>query len=139
VIAFLVTSLLALYVLHVTPFRGLTSSQALQSAPDDTQHRVPPLVPAETIHQSPPVSVPAYKPPRCSVTKVSMLYGAHKLPQLEDALKLHQHHSERWGCEFERLNYDLTPRKLYSKHYFLMLTMLRELSRPPEERQEWLL
>jgi hypothetical protein len=37
------------------------------------------------------------------------------------------------------LGRDLTSRKLYSKHYYLMLIMLRELSKLPEERQDWLL
>jgi hypothetical protein len=68
-----------------------------------------------------------------------MLYGAHKFSQLEDALELHHRHSERWGGGFEMLDRDLTSRKLYSKHYYLMLIMLRELAKLPEERQEWLL
>jgi hypothetical protein len=68
-----------------------------------------------------------------------MLYGAHKFPQLEDALAVHRRHSERWGCGFACLDRDLTTRKLYSKHYFLLSTMLHELSKPPEQRQEWLL
>jgi len=68
-----------------------------------------------------------------------MLYGAHKFIQLEHALESHHRHSQRWGCGFETLDRDLTSRKLYSKHYYLMLTMLHELAKPPEERQEWLL
>lgn len=77
--------------------------------------------------------------PKCDVTRVSMLYGAHKFPQLEEALETHRRHGERWGCRFEGLERDLTTRKLYSKHYFLLSTLLRELSRPEEERQKWLL
>lgn len=68
-----------------------------------------------------------------------MLYGAHKFSQLEAALESHRHHAERWGCGFEALDRDLTDRKLYSKHYFLLSTLLHELSKPEEERRQWLL
>ena len=68
-----------------------------------------------------------------------MLYGAHKFEQLEQALDNHRQHCLRWGCEMESLDRDLTDRKLYSKHYFLLLKMLQELSKPEDERQEWLL
>lgn len=84
-------------------------------------------------------SLPLITPPRCSVTKVTMLYGAHKFSQLEDALEVHRRHSHRWGCGFESLDRDLTTRKLYSKHYFLLSKMPHELSKPEEERQQWLL
>lgn len=78
--------------------------------------------------------------PKCSVTKVSMLYGAHQVPQLEAALRSHQRHSERFGCPFATLEYDvISRRKLYSKHYFLLATMLQELSKPVEYRQQWLM
>lgn len=76
---------------------------------------------------------------RCPVTKVSMLYGAHKFPQLQEALDSHRRHGERWGCRLETLERDLTPRKLYSKHFFLLSTMLQELSKSEEQRQKWLL
>ena len=62
-----------------------------------------------------------------------MLYGAHKIAQLEEALEGHRHHSGRWGCGFESLDRDLTSRKLYSKHYFPLRNMLHELSKPEEE------
>lgn len=75
----------------------------------------------------------------CAVIKVSMLYGAHKFAQLEAALESHRRHSGRWGCTFESLEQDLTDRKLYSKHYFLLSTMLHELSKAPEERKQWLM
>lgn len=68
-----------------------------------------------------------------------MLCGAHKFSQLEDALEVHRRHSERWGYGFESLDRDVTTRKLYSKHYFLLLNMLHELSKAEEERQQWLL
>lgn len=77
--------------------------------------------------------------PRCSVMKVSMLYGDHKFNQLEAALNSHRTHCERWGCEFRTLDRDLSDRKLYSKHYFLLSTLLHELSKPEGERQSWLL
>ncbi|CZT17988.1 uncharacterized protein RCC_03827 [Ramularia collo-cygni] len=76
---------------------------------------------------------------KCSVTKLSMLYGTHRVPQLEHALLTHRRHSERWGCGYEVLERDLTSRKLFSKQYYLMSIMLRELAKPIEERQEWLL
>jgi hypothetical protein len=68
-----------------------------------------------------------------------MLYDAHKFSQLEDALELHHRHSQRWGGAFEMLGRDFTSSKLYSRHYYLMLFTLRELSKLPEERQDWLL
>lgn len=77
--------------------------------------------------------------PKCSITKVSMLYGDHKFNQLEAALNSHRNHCERWGCEFKTLDRDPSDRKLYSKHYFLLCTLLHELSKPEEERQSWLL
>ena len=77
--------------------------------------------------------------PECGVTRISMLYGAHKFPQLDAALETHRRHGDRWGCKFESLKRDITTRKLYSKHYFLLSALLRQLSRPEEERQKWLL
>ena len=68
-----------------------------------------------------------------------MLYGAHQFPQLQGALESHRRHSHRWGCGFESLEQDVTSRKLYSKHYFLLSTMLQELSKPAEERKQWLM
>lgn len=76
---------------------------------------------------------------KCSVTKLSMLYGTHVSPQLEHALLSHRRHSERWGCGFEVLERDLAGRKLFSKQYYLMSAMLRELAKPVEQRQEWLM
>jgi hypothetical protein len=111
-------------------------SQILQAVPETTS---PAEGPYQTSSDSEHQPLPVPLPPRCPVTKVSMLYGAHKFPQLEDALEVHRRHSERWGCGFASLDRDLTTRKLYSKHYFLLSTMLHELSKPPEQRQEWLL
>lgn len=68
-----------------------------------------------------------------------MLYGAHKFPQLEDALSTHERHSKRFSCSFLKLENDITTRKMYSKQYFLMSTMLQELAKPVEERQQWLM
>ena len=68
-----------------------------------------------------------------------MLYGAHKFNQLEAALETHRRHAERWGWGFEKLEQDLTGRKLYSKHYFLLSTMLHELAKPAEQRAQWLM
>lgn len=90
-------------------------------------------------HQLLPSALSQASPPRCRVKKVSMLYGAHKFIQLEDALDLHHQHSDRWGCAFETLDRDLTNRNLYSKHYFLLSMMLQELAKPQEHRQEWLM
>lgn len=68
-----------------------------------------------------------------------MLYGSHKFSQLENALLSHKRHTERWGCKFEELEYDLTTGRLFSKQYFVMSTMLQELAKPEEERQQWLM
>ncbi|GAB7363391.1 hypothetical protein MBLNU230_g3669t1 [Neophaeotheca triangularis] len=69
-----------------------------------------------------------------------MLYGAHKFQQLEEALESHRRHCTRWGCQFENLDRDLAAtRKLFSKQYFLLSTLLQQLAKPEEERQEWLL
>lgn len=75
----------------------------------------------------------------CSVTKVSMLYGDHQSTQMGQALESHRRHSERWGCGFELLEEELTERTLYSKHYFLLSMLLRELAKPKKQRKEWLL
>jgi len=138
-VAFLIASLLAFYILSPPSRWDPTSAPVRQSAPiihEPVEARPPtPEARAQTESDSstPPV------PPRCPVTKVSMLYGAHRFSQLEDALELHRRHSERWGSGFVSLNRDLTTRKLYSKHYFLLSTMLHELSKPEEERPQWLL
>ena len=66
-----------------------------------------------------------------------MLYGAHKLAELEQALENQQHHCIRWGCELESLDRDLTGRGRYSKHHFLISKILEELVKPGEERQKW--
>ncbi|KAF2148188.1 glycosyltransferase family 34 protein [Myriangium duriaei CBS 260.36] len=113
--------------------------------------RPPQLAPSEQLlqyepKQGPPSHAAEIQPtpvtsshPKCSVTKVSMLYGGHKFSQLEDALAGHRRHGERWGCGFEELEYDVTTRKLYSKHYFLMSIMIRELAKPVNQRQQWLM
>ncbi|KYG41214.1 glycosyltransferase family 34 protein [Acidomyces richmondensis BFW] len=75
----------------------------------------------------------------CPIIKLSMLYGSHNFPQLQAAVDLHHQHCERWGCRFKCLPRALTSRKLYSKPYFLLLTMLDELSKSIEERHEWLM
>jgi hypothetical protein len=132
------------------------STEPLQTSPE--QHHEPPeKFPEKSFEQSheqapeqpheqpqelqrshpTPILQPAT--PKCSVKKVSMLYGAHKFEQLEKALENHQQHCARWGCELESLDRDLTGRKLYSKHYFLISKMLEELAKPDEERQKWLL
>lgn len=68
-----------------------------------------------------------------------MLYGEHVYPQLERALVSHRQQSKRWGCGFEVLERGITTRSMFSKQYFLMSIMLRELAKPLEERQEWLM
>jgi hypothetical protein len=138
VAALLIVSLLAFYTLRSPSDLDSIPSQAPQSAPEVARPVVHDPASPEPTHLSESASLPSLKPPRCAVTKVSMLYGAHKFSQLENALEVHRRHSERWGCGFESLDRDLTTRKLYSKHYFLMSTMLHELSKPEEERQEWL-
>lgn len=75
----------------------------------------------------------------CKVTKLSMLYGDHVFPQLEHALLSHRRQSEIWGCGNEVLQRDLGAHKLFSKQYYLMSAMLRELAKPIEERQQWLM
>jgi hypothetical protein len=140
---------LYLYILSPTSPSELLSTEPLQTSPE--QHREPaekfPEKSPEQSHEQPqgkpqqsqPSSIPHPASPKCSVKKVSMLYGAHKFPQLEQALENHQQHCIRWGCELESLDRDLTGRKLYSKHYFLISKMLQELAKPEEERQKWLL
>ena len=70
-----------------------------------------------------------------------MLYGDDKFmfAQQEAALESLRRHSKRWGCEFVTLEWELTERKLYSKHYFLSSTMLRGLAKPAKERKQWLM
>jgi hypothetical protein len=146
---------LFLYILSPAPPLDLASTglpqipQTLQTSPE--QHQGPLETPPEhspEYSQERPQEQPQQSQPspashvassKCSVKKVSMLYGAHKFAQLEQALENHQQHCIRWGCELESLDRDLTGRKLYSKHYFLMSKMLEELAKPEEERQIWLL
>jgi hypothetical protein len=125
-VALTVTVLLVLYM--------LSPSWQSRSMPVPVE-QTPSEPPRGATHDSSPLTTP----PRCSVTKVTMLYGAHKFSQLEDALEVHRRHSERWVCGFESLDRDLTTRKVYIKHYFLLSTILHELSKPEEERQQWLL
>ena len=140
---------LFLYVLSPAPRLEAASTgplQKIQTSPE--QHREPPEMhaqeqsqeqPQEQPQDSQPSPISHLESPKCSVKKVSMLYGAHKFVQLEKALENHQQHCTRWGCELESLDRDLTDRKLYSKHYFLISKMLEELAKPEEERQKWLL
>lgn len=120
--ALTIATLLVLYVLST---QSRSNAVPIAEPPHGSTHTtLPPQPPA---------------PGLCSVTKVTMLYGSHKFSQLEDALELHRRHSHRWGCGYESLDRDLTSRKLYSKHYFLLMNMLHELSKPEQERQQWLL
>lgn len=119
---------------------SLSSTTSSPSTPiQDLTKPAPSLVSSPTSSQPPQIISAPPEPPSCAVIKVSMLYGAHKFPQLEAALDSHRRHSERWKCGFESLEQDISSRKLYSKHYFLMSTMLHELAKPAEERKQWLM
>lgn len=144
VAAFCVVTILFLYILHPASLSNVSSFEDSQPPSDEQapSEQAPPGQTQETVqqsHQLQPTPDLEVEPPKCSVKKVSMLYGAHKFEQLEQALENHKKHCMRWGCGLEILDRDLTDRKLYSKHYFLLLKMLQELSKPEEERQEWLL
>jgi hypothetical protein len=146
VAAICIATILFLYVLSSPGSqRDIVSTEPVQTSPE--QHQEPPEKSSEQSHEQPKEQPPPSQPspnahpasPKCFVKKVSMLYGAHKFEQLEKALENHQEHCLRWGCELESLDRDLTGRKLYSKHYFLISKMLEELAKPEEERQKWLL
>jgi hypothetical protein len=150
VAAICIATILFLYILSSPSSQpDIVSTEPIHTSPE--QHQEPPEKSSEQSHEQsheqpqeqPPPSQPSLTAhpasPTCFVKKVSMLYGAHKFEQLEKALENHQQHCARWGCELESLDRDLTGRKLYSKHYFLISKMLEELARPEEERQKWLL
>jgi hypothetical protein len=149
VAAICIATALFLYVLSPAPQLEVASTGPLQMIQTSTeQHQELPEThaqeqshehPQEQLQDSQPSPAWHLESPKCSVKKVSMLYGAHKFVQLENALENHQEHCTRWGCELESLDRDLTDRKLYSKHYFLISKMLEELAKPEEERQKWLL
>lgn len=151
VAAICIATILFLYILSSPGSQpDIVSTEHVEASPErhheppekssDQSHELPQKQPQEEQPQRPQPSPTAHPAsPKCFVKKVSMLYGAHKFEQLEKALETHQQHCTRWGCELESLDRDLTGRKLYSKHYFLMSKMLEELARPEEERQKWLL
>lgn len=105
----------------------------------------PPFVPNSEAPE--PVDVPEPEPTftpqhnrsECSLMKCTMLYGAHKYPQLEAAVDSHRRHSERWGCGFQNLEYDLTNRRLYSKQYSILSAILHEMTIPEDQRKKWLM
>lgn len=137
----LAVAILAIVILIHTLYswssRSDLPSPPVRNSPEsDTSLDPSPSIPEE---QSPQDVPQAPELPPCTVTKVSMLYGAHKFPQLEAALESHRRHSERWHCGFESLGHDLSGRKLYSKHYFLLSTMLQEIAKPEEDRKQWLM
>lgn len=131
-------------------FWGYTKPVAsLEQRSTSSSTEVPPYVPppsplvdetsASPPRQWPMVILSPQDRPSCPIVKVSMLYGAYNFPQLQAALESHHRHCERWGCDFVFLEEDLSSRKLYSKPYFLLSTLLHELSKPAGERKEWLM
>lgn len=152
-VALLITCVVATYLLStpsrwkLVPSNTLTTptpqpesvAKELAHAHVEPESSRPETTRTHPTHQPLPSALSQAIPPLCRVKKVSMLYGAHRFKQLEDALDLHHQHSDRWGCAFETLDRDLTNRKLYSKHYFLLSLMLQELAKPEEHRQKWLM
>lgn len=127
------------YCIHSLSLRFATPSSSPWRYAQPIGAQTSTVVSTSSRADPPPDPTPAPERPSCVVTKVSMLYGSHKYPQLEGAVDSHRRNSERWGCGFEELREDVTDRKLYSKHYFLLSTLLGELSQPPEQRQHWLM
>ncbi|KAF2156279.1 glycosyltransferase family 34 protein [Myriangium duriaei CBS 260.36] len=123
----------------------LTPSSRLETRPskfwhsDDSLQSEAKQISPSPVAESHPLHTPQPNHPKCGVTKVTMLYGGHKDPIFEHAVASHRRHSERWGCGFVELKYDVAPRKLYSKHYILLSTMIQELAKPEDQRQKWLM
>ena len=84
-------------------------------------------------------SLPSPAQPRCSVTKVSTVCDIHPVSLLEDTLRLHYLHSQRWGCGFESQVCNLATHESHGKHSFLLSVLRQELAKPEEERRQWLL
>ena len=71
------------------------------------------------------------------VVKVSMLYGASN-SLYERALVTHRKHAERWGHRFQVLREDITS-GFWNKPAFILYSVIEELSKPSDDRAEWLM
>ncbi|KAL4993741.1 hypothetical protein BDV10DRAFT_198068 [Aspergillus recurvatus] len=71
------------------------------------------------------------------ITKASMLYGPRNA-LYERALQSHRRHAEKWGYGMEVLQNEITT-GYWNKPSYLLALVIRELSRPVNERVEWLM
>ncbi|KAL4984894.1 hypothetical protein BDW68DRAFT_180210 [Aspergillus falconensis] len=71
------------------------------------------------------------------ITKVSMLYGPRNA-FYERALQSHRRHAQKWGYGMEVLQNEIAT-GYWNKPSYLLALVIRELSRPVNERVEWLM
>ncbi|KAL4753661.1 hypothetical protein BDW72DRAFT_190869 [Aspergillus terricola var. indicus] len=71
------------------------------------------------------------------ITKASMLYGPRNVIY-ERALQTHRRHAQKWGYGMEVLQNEIAT-GYWNKPSYLLALVIRELSRPVNERVEWLM
>ncbi|KID76190.1 galactosyl transferase GMA12/MNN10 family protein, partial [Metarhizium brunneum ARSEF 3297] len=88
---------------------------------------------------SPPPSPPKSSnvPSSHKVAKVSMLYGP-KNSLYERAIQSHERHAARWGYPMLVLRQDIAA-GFWNKPTYLLTAVVNELSKPADERIEWMM
>lgn len=93
---------------------------------------------------SPPPPPPSPPPPKSShvpsshkVAKVSMLYGP-KNSLYERAIQSHERHAARWGYPMLVLRQDIAA-GFWNKPTYLLTAVVNGLSKPADERIEWMM
>lgn len=71
------------------------------------------------------------------ITKASMLYGPRNVIY-ERALQTHRRHAQKWGYGMEVLQNEIA-KGYWNKPSYLLALVIRELSKPVNERVEWLM
>ena len=71
------------------------------------------------------------------ITKASMLYGPRNV-FYERALQTHRRHAQKWGYGMEVLQNEIA-KGYWNKPSYLLALLIRELSKPVNERVEWLM
>lgn len=86
---------------------------------------------------SPPPPKSSNVPSSHRVAKVSMLYGRPN-SLYERAIQSHERHAARWGYPMLVLRQDIAA-GFWNKPTYLLTAVVNELSKPADERIEWMM
>ncbi|KJK76414.1 hypothetical protein H634G_08305 [Metarhizium anisopliae BRIP 53293] len=96
-----------------------------------------PTPPSPSPSAAPPPPKSSNVPSSRKVAKVSMLYGPRN-SLYERAIQSHERHAARWGYPMLVLRQDIAA-GFWNKPTYLLTAVVNELSKPADERIEWMM